>query len=103
MDIPLHPAVVAEMTCGREFLEQIHAARRNIEHLRVEVACPDGDNAIVFAGDGMVVDAATFAEDLFDRYPGDKLSELLLAMSEAGFAQVNRKVSEQVAAVLEKR
>ncbi|MBS4730600.1 YbaB/EbfC family nucleoid-associated protein [Mycobacterium sp. SM1] len=102
MDIPLHPAVVAEMARGREFLEQIRAARRNIEQLRVEVTCPDGDNVIVFAGDGMVIDA-TFAEDLFDRYPGDKLSELLLAMSEEGFAQVSEKVSEQVAAILERR
>jgi DNA-binding protein YbaB len=102
MDIPLHPAVVAEMARGREFLEQIRTARHNIEHLRVTVPCPDGDNEIVFGGDGMVVDA-TFAEDLFDRYPGDKLGELLLAMSEEGFSQVSEKVTAEVAAVVEQR
>ncbi|ORX14144.1 YbaB/EbfC family nucleoid-associated protein [Mycobacterium xenopi] len=103
MDIPLHPAVVAEMARGREFLEQIRAARHNIERLRVSVECPDGDNVIVFAGDGMVTDA-TFAEDLFDRYPSDRqLSELLLAMAEEGFSEVSGKVSAEVAAVLEQR
>ena len=64
--------------------------------------CPDGDNEIVFAGDGMVVDA-TFVEDIFDRYPGDKLGELLLAMSEEGYAQVSTKVTAHVADVLESR
>lgn len=102
MDIPLHPVVVTEMARGREFLEQIRSARRNLEQLRVRVTCPDGDNELVFDGDGMVVDA-TFTEDLFDRYPGNKLSDLLLAMSEEGFSQVSEKVSAQVAAVLEQR
>ena len=102
MDIPLHPAVVAEMARGREFLEALRSARHNIEHLRVTVASPDGDNEIVFSGDGMVVDA-TFAEDLFDRYPGDKLRELLLAMSEEGFSQVCGKVTAEVAAVVQQR
>jgi len=102
MEIPLHPAVTAEMARGREFLEQIRSARRNLEQLRVTVSCPDGDNKIVFDGDGMVVDA-TFTEDLFDRYPGSKLSDLLLAMSEEGFSQVSEKVTAEVAAVLEQR
>jgi DNA-binding protein YbaB len=99
MDIPLHPAVVTEIARGREFLEQISSARRNLEHLRATVPCPDGDNEIVFNGDGMVVDA-TFAEDLFDRYPGDKLSELLTAMSEEGFSRVSKQVTAEVSAVL---
>ena len=38
-----------------------------------------------------------------DRYPEDKLSELLLAMSEEGFAQVSTKVTAEVAGVLEHR
>lgn len=99
-EIPLHPAVVAEMARGREFLEQISTARRNIERLQVTVACPDGDNQIVFGGDGMVIDAA-FAEDLFDRYPGNELRELLLAMSEEGFGEVSLKVSAEVAAIVD--
>lgn len=102
MDIPLHPAVVTEIARGREFLEQIRSARRGIEGLRLQVPCPDGDNEIVFGGDGMVVDA-TFADDLFDRYPGDKLGELLLAMSEAGFCQVSEKINAAIAAVVEQR
>lgn len=102
MDIPLHPAVVAEMARGREFLEQISSARRNIDQLQQRVACPDGDNEIVLAGDGMVVDA-TFTEDLFDRYPGDKLSELLLAMAQEGFSEVAAKVTAEVAAIVERQ
>jgi hypothetical protein len=95
MDIPLHPAVVAEIARGREFLDHIRSARRNIEQLRVTVPCPDGDNQIIFGGDGMVVDA-TFAQDLFTRYPGDKLRELLLAMSEEGYSEVSQKVAAAV-------
>jgi hypothetical protein len=101
MDIPLHPAVVTEIARGREFLEQIRAARRNIKNLRVTVGCPEGDSEIIFGGDGMVADA-TFAEDLFDRYPGEKLRELLLAMSEEGFAQVSQKVTAEVATIVER-
>ena len=100
MDIPLHPKVETEIARGREFLDRIRSARRTIAGLRVTVPCPDGDNEIVFGGDGMVVDA-TFAEDVFGRYPADKLSELLLAMSEEGFAQVSTKVTAEVAGVLE--
>lgn len=100
MDIPLHPAVVTEMARGRELLERIRAARRSIENIRLSVPCPDGDNEIVFGGDGMVVDA-TFAGDVFDRYPGGKLSDLLVAMCEEGFAQVSEKVTAAVAAVLD--
>lgn len=102
MDIPLHPAVVTEMARGREFLEQLRAARRKIAALRSTVPCPDGDNEVVFGGDGMVVDA-TFTDDVFDRYPADKLSELLLTMSEVGYAQVCEKVTAAVSAVLEQR
>lgn len=102
MDIPLHPVVVAEMARGREFLDQIRSARRNIKNLRVAIACPDGDNEIIFGGDGMVTDA-TFAEGLFDRYPGETLRELLLAMSEEGFAQITQKVTAEVAAIMERR
>lgn len=102
MDIPLHPQVVTEIARGREFLDRIQAARRNIEGLRVTVPCPDGDNEIVFGGDGMVI-AATFTEDVFNRYRGDKLSELLLAMSEEGFAQVSTKVTAEVSGVVEQR
>lgn len=65
------------------------------------VPCPDGDNTIVFGGDGMVADAS-FVEDIFTRYPGDKLSELLLAMSEEGYSQVATKVSAEVSGVLER-
>ncbi|MDT5083750.1 MAG: hypothetical protein QOJ61_793 [Mycobacterium sp.] len=102
MDIPLHPKVVTEIARGREFLDRIRSARRTIAGLRVTVPCPDGDNEIVLAGDGMVVDA-TFAEDVFDRYPGDELGALLLAMSEEGFAQVSTKVTAEVSSVLEQR
>ena len=102
MDIPLHPKVETEIARGREFLDRIRSARRTIAGLRVTVPCPDGDNEIVFGGDGMVVDA-TFAEDVFGRYPADKLSELLLAMSAEGFAQVSSKVTAEVAGVLEHR
>lgn len=102
MDIPLHPRVATEIARGRDFLDRIRSARRAITGLKVTVACPDGDNEIVFAGDGMVADA-TFVEDVFDRYPGDKLSELLLAMSEEGYAQVSTKVTAEVASVLENR
>lgn len=101
MDIPLHPQVVSTIARGREFLESIRAARRSIEGLQVTVPCPDGDNTIVFAGDGMVADA-TFVEDIFTRYPGDKLSELLLAMAEEGYSQVSTKVSTEVSGILER-
>ena len=102
MDIPLHPKVVTEIARGREFLDRIRSARRNIAGLSVTVPCPDGDNEIVVGGDAMIVDA-TFAEDIFDRYPGDKLSELLLAMSEEGYALVSTKVTAEVAGVLDQR
>ena len=102
MDIPLHPKVVTEIARGREFLDRIRSARRTIAGLRITVPCPDGDNEIVFAGDGMVVDA-TFVEDVFGRYPGEELGELLLAMSAEGFAQVSTKVTAEVAGVLENR
>ena len=102
MDIPLHPTVVTEIARGQEFLDRIRSARRTIAGLHVTVPCPDGDNEIVFAGDGMVLDA-TFVDDVFDRYPGAKLAELLLAMSEEGFAQVSTKVTAEVAGVLEQR
>jgi len=101
MDIPLHPQVVSTMARGREFLESVRAARRSVAGLQVTVPCPDGDNAIVFGGDGMVADAS-FVEDIFTRYPGDKLSELLLAMSEEGYSQVATKVSAEVSGVLER-
>ena len=102
MDIPLHPAVSTEIARGREFLDRIRNARRTVEGLRVTVPCPDGDNEIIFGGDGMVV-ADSFTEDVFSRYPGDKLSELLLAMSEEGFNQVSTKVTAEVASVLEQQ
>jgi hypothetical protein len=102
MDIPLHPLVVAEIARGKEFLEQIRSARRNIDALRVTVECPDGDNQIVFGGDGMVVDA-TFTDDVFTRHPGRALSELLLVMAEEGYSQVSQKVSSQVSAIVERR
>lgn len=101
-EIPLHPLVTAEIARGRQFLEQIRAARRNIEQLRVTVTCPEGDNQIVFSGDGMVSDA-TFTEDVFTRHPGPALSELLLVMAEEGYAQVSQRVSAQVNAIVEQR
>lgn len=100
MDIPLHPAVVNEMARGREFLERVRAARQGIESMCVNVSCPDGDNQIVFGGDGMVIDAV-FADDMFDRYPGDKLGDLLTAMCEEGFERVSTKVTAAVTEVLE--
>lgn len=103
MDIPLHPAVATEIARGREFLDRVQSARRNVEGMQVTIPCPDGDNKIVFAGDGMVVNA-TFTDDIFDRYPrSDKLSELLLAMSATGYAQVSEKVTAEVATILEQR
>ena len=107
-EIPLHPAVIAEMARGREFLDQLSTARRNIERLTVTTACPDGDNQIAAraraddTAPGMVIDAA-FTEDLFDRYPGDTLRELLLAMCEEGFGEVSAKVSAEVAAILDEQ
>ncbi len=102
MDIPLHPAVTTEIVRGREFLDRIRNARRNVEGLRVTVPCPDGDNEIVFGGDGMVV-AATFTDEVFTRHPGDKLSELLLAMCEEGFDRVSKQVTAEVAGALEQQ
>ena len=102
MDIPLHPKVDVAIARGRDFLDRIRTARRNIAGLSVTVPCPDGDNEIVVGGDAMIVDA-TFAEDIFDRYPGDKLSDLLLAMSEEGYAQVSTQVTAEVAGVLDQR
>lgn len=103
MDIPLHPAVTTEIARGREFLENVRSARRNVEGMQVTIPCPDGDNEIVFAGDGMVVDA-TFVDEVFDRYPStDQLSELLHAMAAEGYAQVSQKVTAEVAAILEQR
>jgi hypothetical protein len=99
---PVHPQVSTEIARGRELLDRVRSARRNIESLQVTVPCPDGDNEIVFAGDGMVVDA-TFVDEVFDRYPGDTLSELLLAMSAEGYAAVSRKVTAEVAAILEQQ
>jgi hypothetical protein len=102
MDIPLHPAVVTEMARGREFLDRVSAARRNVKDLTVTIPCPDGDNTIVFGGDGMVRDA-TFVDDIFDRYPGEQLSELLMAMSAEGYADVATKVTAEVTAILDQR
>jgi len=102
MDIPLHPAVTNEIVRGREFLERVRTARRNVAGLEVTIDCPDGDNTITFAGDGMVTDA-TFVDDIFDRYPGKELSTLLLEMSAEGYAQVSSKVTAEVAAALEQR
>lgn len=95
MDIPLHPAVAAEIPRGRGLLDRVRAARRAIETLIVTVPCPDGDNKIMFAGDGMIVDA-TFAEDLYERYGDPELGELLLAMCEEGYEQVSSKVTAEV-------
>lgn len=102
MTMPLHPAVVNEIARGREFLDRVRQANRNIARLQKTVPCPDGDNEIMFGGDGMVIDA-TFAEDVLDRHSGDELSELLLAMCEEGFAQISQQVDEEVASVLEQR
>lgn len=102
MTMPLHPAVVNEIARGREFLDRIRQARRNIARLQKTVPCPDGDNEIVFAGDGMVIDA-TFAVDIFDSHCGEELSELLLAMCEEGFAQISQQVTVEVSSVLEQR
>ncbi|MFV8227411.1 hypothetical protein [Mycolicibacterium fortuitum] len=103
MDIPLHPAVTSEIARGRDFLDRVRSARRNVEGMQITIPCPDGDNEIVFAGDGMVIDA-TFVDEVFDRYPSsDKLSELLLAMSAEGYAQVSAKVTAEVATILEQR
>jgi hypothetical protein len=99
MDIPLHPAVVNEMACGREFLDRVRAARRGIANTKVVVFSPDGNSQIMFGGDGMVVDAA-FTDDVFDRYPGDKLGDLLTAMCEEGFGGVSQRVSAAVAEAL---
>lgn len=101
MDIPLHPQVVGEVARGRGFIDSVAAARRALAGMQVTVPCPDGDNTIVFGGDGMVADA-TFVEDIFTRYPGDKLSELLLAMAEEGYSQVSTKVAAEVSVVLER-
>lgn len=102
MTMPLHPAVVNEIARGREFLDRVRQANRNISRLQKTVPCPEGDNEIVFGGDGMVIDA-TFAEDIFDRHNGDELSELLLAMCEEGFAQIAQQVDAEVASALEQR
>ncbi|HUO36393.1 MAG TPA: hypothetical protein VMU34_00375 [Mycobacterium sp.] len=100
MDIPLHPAVVTEMERGRDFLDRIGAARRRIEQARIQVDCPDGDNQIVFDGAGMVVDA-TFVEDIFDRYRGDELGELLTLMCETGYQRTCEHVTAAVTGVLD--
>ncbi len=99
---PVHPQVTSVIARGREFLERVRTARRNMEGLQVTVVCPDGDNDVVFAGDGMVIDA-TFVDEIFDRYSGDELGELLLAMSAEGYAQVSAKVTAEVSAALEQR
>ncbi len=99
---PVHPLVTTEIARGREFLDRVRTARRNVAGLQVTIPCPDGDNEIVFSGEGMVADA-TFVDEVFDRYPGDRLSELLLAMSAEGYAQVSTKVDAEVAAALEQR
>lgn len=101
MDIPLHPQTVSTIANGRGFLESVRAARRALKNMQVTVPCPDGDNTIVFDGEGMVADA-TFVEDIFTRYPGDKLSELLLAMAEEGYSQVSTKVDVEVSGILER-
>lgn len=102
MDIPLHPDVTTEIARGRAFLDRVREARRNIAAVTVTIPCPDGDNDIVFAGDGMVA-GAHFVDEVFDRYPGDKLGELLLAMSAEGYARVAAKVTAEVAAAVEQR
>lgn len=99
MDIPLHPAVVAEMRRGREFLERLAAARRDIDTTRITVSCPDGDNQIVFDGAGMVTDA-TFADDIFERYPRDELGELLTVLCEAGYERTSQAITAAVNAAL---
>ncbi|OFJ51847.1 hypothetical protein BEL07_20520 [Mycolicibacterium grossiae] len=101
MDIPLHPQTVNTIANGRGFLESVRAARRGLKNIQVTVPCPDGDNTIVFDGEGMVADA-TFVEDIFTRYPGDKLGELLLAMSEEGYSQVSTKVGAEVSGIQER-
>ena len=99
MDIPLHPKVVTEIARGREFLERISRARRGIDTMRTTVACPEGDNQIVFDGAGMVVDA-TFCEEVFDRHPSDKLGDLLTAMCAEGYERVSEAVTDAVSEAL---
>ncbi|MCH9731968.1 MAG: hypothetical protein K0U84_20220 [Actinomycetia bacterium] len=100
MEIPLHPAVSAEIRRGRDLLDRVRALKHELANLTVTVPCPDGDNTIVLNGEGMIVEA-TFAEDLFERYPGQALGELLLVMWEEGFAQICAKVTDVVAASTE--
>ena len=99
---PLHPDVVNEIARGREFLDRIRAARRTLAGLAVTVPCPDGDDQITLGGDGMVT-GAHFTDDIFSRYPGDELGELLLAMCEEGFAQVSQRATAELTALVEQQ
>lgn len=100
MDIPLHPAVLTEVRRGQQFLTRVARAQSLIEGTRVTVLCPDGVKTVVFGGDAMVVEA-TFADDVFDRYPGNELGDLLTALCEEGFVRVSQSACDAVAEALD--
>lgn len=95
MDIPNHPLVDARINTGRDFVGRLSDAQHSIDTAKVAVQCPDGDNTIVFDGAAMVVEA-TFTDDLFDRYPGDELGDLLADMCKEGYDRVKKHVSAEV-------
>ncbi len=94
MDIPLHPLVVTEMARGREFLDRVRAARQTLAETQVSIPFPDqGGGEIVFNGEGMVIDA-DFPDDIFDRFPGEKLSDTLTAMCQEAYHQLSALAAE---------
>lgn len=96
MDIPLHPQVVAEIARGRDLLDRVKQARRAQGQARVVVGFPDGGQGhLIFDGEGLLVDA-DFSDDLFTRYPGDKLSDVLTEMCADGYRQVAALVTAAV-------
>ncbi|BBY55974.1 hypothetical protein H7J07_02225 [Mycobacterium koreense] len=99
MDIPLHPALVAELDRGAAFLDQVRNARKAIVDTRITIPFPDGEGGVEFSGDGMVVDA-DFPDDLIDRYPGEDLAEVLTAICQEAYAQLTRHAAAVTATVL---
>ncbi|MCV7314249.1 hypothetical protein H7J77_01620 [Mycolicibacillus parakoreensis] len=99
MDIPLHPALAAELDRGAAFLDRLRDAREALVDTRITIPFPHGEGGVEFSGDGMVIDA-DFPDDLTDRYPGDDLAEVLTAICQEAYARLIRHVGAVTATVL---
>lgn len=99
MDIPLHPATIAALANGNDFLDRVNTLLKSFATHTVTIPFPDdGEGSLTFDGTGMII-AADTPDDLFDRFKG-QLSDVLTAMCQEGFAQVQQHADAATAAAL---